>query len=408
MFAKGEYQQTRDGKTLVWNATPKAGDTASWSGRRDKDNYATGFGDLTWYNAGGKELGLFYGNMVRGKFEGAVNVHTNERTMHAYYVDGGRVTGWSRGRAPSKMPVPEEAIAERRKAEAQAKKEAKRAEPETTPVVKKAKPVTETVAKTEPTPQPQSSTERATQGPDTYHKETAEKSPGVAEKKSEPLAIEPPPTLHESATPEPSKSPSVGSQSPAAAARTFAEPTALPTSTKTETPSPENIERPTPNVEPAITEPSPLSFQETSPVLHEQKSEITQQRSPVSDQTPEASSTPPHAKETSADVSVNTLVGPPSALRGNAIPENAQEKTESASPPKPEGPLTESDVINLVDTEARSRGAPLNLYERPKVDHSVVKGKWTLFYARKSDAPADLFPFSATVEDATHKVELRK
>src|SRR6266705_6223544 len=116
---QGEYQQTRDNKTMVWNGTPKPGETLSWSGNRDKENYANGFGDLTWYNAKGKVYALYYGNMVHGKFEGPVNLHTNGRTAHAYFADGGRVTGWARGPAPSKMAVPEEAVAKRRKAEAE-------------------------------------------------------------------------------------------------------------------------------------------------------------------------------------------------------------------------------------------------------------------------------------------------
>jgi hypothetical protein len=45
----GQYQQTRDGKTLVWNENHKSDDLVSWSGKRDADGYATGYGTLTWY-----------------------------------------------------------------------------------------------------------------------------------------------------------------------------------------------------------------------------------------------------------------------------------------------------------------------------------------------------------------------
>src|SRR5207248_2886471 len=62
---------------------------------------------------------LYYGNMVHGKLEGPVNVHTNGRTAHSYFVDGGRVTNWARGPAPSKMAVPEEVIVEKRKVQAE-------------------------------------------------------------------------------------------------------------------------------------------------------------------------------------------------------------------------------------------------------------------------------------------------
>jgi hypothetical protein len=330
LSAAGEYQQARDGKTMVWNATPKSGDTASWSGGRDEDNYATGFGHLAWYDASGKEQGVFYGNMVRGKFEGAVNMHSNGRTMHAYYANGGRVTAWARGRAPANMRVPEGAVAERRKSEEEAAKEelAKATEPEPTPVTNKAKPVTEPIAKTEPSPQPLS--ERPPRGPGSYHKETAEKPAIVAAKKTESLRVEP-------------------------------------------------------------------------PVLHEQISETRDQKSEVS---ATSSSTPP-AKETQADLSVNALAGPLSSLRTGAIPESSPENQAPSPTPKREGPLTEPDVISLVDTEARANGAPIDQYDAPKVDHSAVKGKWTLFYARKADASVNLpKAFTATVEDKTHQVKV--
>ena len=64
-LAEGEYQQTRDSKTMVWNSTPKPGETSSWAGDRDKENYASGFGDLTWYTANGKVYVRYYGNGPR-------------------------------------------------------------------------------------------------------------------------------------------------------------------------------------------------------------------------------------------------------------------------------------------------------------------------------------------------------
>ena len=45
----GEYQPTKDGRTLVWNEDHTRGDLVSWSGKRDADGYATGYGTLTWY-----------------------------------------------------------------------------------------------------------------------------------------------------------------------------------------------------------------------------------------------------------------------------------------------------------------------------------------------------------------------
>jgi hypothetical protein len=123
----GEYQRTRDGKTTVWNNEPKPGDEAEWSGSRDAEGYATGFGTLTW-SKGQKEpvktFGIpipltgsskiyarYFGNMVRGKFDGPVNVHTEAgRTAHALFIGGVRTTPWAKGRAPSRMPGARDAV----------------------------------------------------------------------------------------------------------------------------------------------------------------------------------------------------------------------------------------------------------------------------------------------------------
>ena len=48
-YGAGSYQRTRDGKTLVWNDSPKRGEEATWSGKRDKNGFAAGSGTLTWY-----------------------------------------------------------------------------------------------------------------------------------------------------------------------------------------------------------------------------------------------------------------------------------------------------------------------------------------------------------------------
>jgi len=46
-YGAGSYQRTRDGKTLVWNDSPKRGEEATWSGKRDKNGFAAGSGTLT-------------------------------------------------------------------------------------------------------------------------------------------------------------------------------------------------------------------------------------------------------------------------------------------------------------------------------------------------------------------------
>ena len=304
LFGAGEYQKARDGKTIIWNWTPKAGQPASWSGTRDKKNYANGFGDLTWYSPDGKVFGLFYGNMVHGKFEGAVNLHTGSRVSHAYFVNGERVTEWARGAARSKMNAPEQAIVERRRVETEkpaAKNEnVEQSEPATTPVPRKEKPK---IAKTQPGSPP----------------------------------VEP------------------GSHSP---------------------------------------------------------DSDTRMRESVPAPTAGPSESQREVKESPADVSVNALAGPPSSLRANSIRESSLRKPEreTESTPRPNRPLTESEVINVADHEARLQGFEVDNYERPTVDHSNVRGRWTLFYSlKKSESGSESrASFSVTVEDKTGKAEIRK
>ena len=116
----GNFQRTREGKTLVWNNHPKPGDVATWSGARDRDGYARGFGQLTWHT---KERGFakpqfyarYWGRMVDGKFEGPVNVHVKRTTRYAIFIDGMRVTAWSRGTAPTRANMRWRALVAKRR-----------------------------------------------------------------------------------------------------------------------------------------------------------------------------------------------------------------------------------------------------------------------------------------------------
>ena len=378
-LAEGEYQQTRDGKTMVWNSTPKPGETSSWAGDRDKENYASGFGDLTWYTANGKVYVRYYGNMVHGKFEGAVNAHTNGRTVHAYFVDGGRVTGWARGRAPSRMNLPEEAIIEKRKAAAQKIAAAQKPKPEPEKHLAAAAPETATKPKAQPEKiRSIASKSGATPAPVA----PASKPPTAAEEK---IALEREKT-----------------EKPAS----VFEPTPIPTKSEIGTQKSEvsgSTEISAPALGPATETTTQPSTQETAPVAER----------PV--QNPEVSSLPPgnrpSAAKSDANVSLSALVGPPSSLRATSIPETVPEKTErSISSASSTDKLTEAEAISLADNEARIQGYHVDEYQRPKVDYSAVKGKWALFYGLKQDADAEGNPiaFTVTVEDKTKKVEIRK
>jgi ketosteroid isomerase-like protein len=105
-YGAGSYQPTRDGKTLVWNDSPKRGEEATWSGRRDKNGFAAGSGTLTWYQAeptivtgsnipdarrNAVVISRCSGKMVEGKLKGAVTyVDANGKRLQATFVNGGK------------------------------------------------------------------------------------------------------------------------------------------------------------------------------------------------------------------------------------------------------------------------------------------------------------------------------
>jgi ketosteroid isomerase-like protein len=98
----GSYQRTRDGQTVVWRDSPERGEEATWSGKRDKDGFATDSGVLTWYKVepaivtGSNNLDTrrhviminhYSGTMVRGKFKGAATyVNANGKRLQATSV----------------------------------------------------------------------------------------------------------------------------------------------------------------------------------------------------------------------------------------------------------------------------------------------------------------------------------
>jgi hypothetical protein len=121
---EGVYQQANDGKTMVWNNHPLTGESAEWSGDRDKDGYATGSGTITWYKQAQSGYTFakknqsvvsarYSGTMVKGKFEGVVvklgKVPTfawqpTPASSHATFVGGKQTSEWVPGPAPGSGP----------------------------------------------------------------------------------------------------------------------------------------------------------------------------------------------------------------------------------------------------------------------------------------------------------------
>lgn len=108
--ATGKYQRTQDRKALVWNSDPQPGDSATWSGERDDDGYASGYGTLTWYttkqafttgsnipSAKPQVFAAYTGNMVHGKLDGAVNAVAKGKKSHATFAEGKKSSEWIAG-----------------------------------------------------------------------------------------------------------------------------------------------------------------------------------------------------------------------------------------------------------------------------------------------------------------------
>jgi hypothetical protein len=90
----GSYQRTKDGYAHVWNNYPRPGDEAMWSGGRDTNGYATGFGTLAWYKKG-TFVSKYTGTMVKGKFEGTVsNVDASGARYVGTFIAGSKTADW--------------------------------------------------------------------------------------------------------------------------------------------------------------------------------------------------------------------------------------------------------------------------------------------------------------------------
>ncbi|PYK01551.1 MAG: hypothetical protein DME63_08920 [Verrucomicrobia bacterium] len=115
-YGGGTYQHTRDRRTLIWNNSPRRDHEATWSGQRDSNGFATGYGTLTWYkvqpaivtgsnilSARGRAVVInrFSGKMVRGKFDGpVVNVDASGKMFHGTLVKGTKANDWVAGPLP--------------------------------------------------------------------------------------------------------------------------------------------------------------------------------------------------------------------------------------------------------------------------------------------------------------------
>lgn len=393
VFAEGKYQTTTDEKTTVWNADPKPGDEARWNGSRDSDGYAKGFGTLTWSN-GDKVYGRYFGHMVRGKFAGSVNVHSQGQTAHAIFVDGKRTSRWVPGRGPWGVAA------------------AKKNETQPQQIAKTENPPKERARDDEKTRSPIKEPEAPAEGPQRA-KENAE--PQKAKENIQP-AVTADAHRHDEPATSIKREPTPKVQPP-----TPEPPAEGPVVAKTEM---ENIEsnRFTSNQTQATSSPP-----KPAPTVTESQSRNDSQpdkpppgtpnqglvgfrNSTETKEAPEksvAKSTTENKPKGGGD-DLRSLVRPPSSLRAPAASDVLSDGSALPSAPAP-GPDTDPKTAELIksgDAEARKAGYNLDEYHRPRAQYDALDDIWWLIYERKRGGgePTGREDFYVAVDGKTKKI----
>jgi hypothetical protein len=425
--AQGDYQRTKDGKTLVWNDEPKPGDAAVWSGDRDAEGYATGAGTLVWYQANGHVFGRYFGNMVKGRFDGEVNVHSNGRTAHAIFENGKRASIWVRGPAPSRSEIDRRLTLMAEPVEKPREKGPKTEEKtvQKEPIVRKAQPVvpSENIEASTPksvaveAPKKQSAivetpVEQSSPSPTLNPTPKDLASEGA---KQETQRLEPDGTEIKTEAPIPKLSPTepTGSQLPTFSSGSGLAPGQVHPDSGLDARLSEQEQRkdaanpplPPLGISPARPTPEQIVIQ---PLIG---GETPKQEAASGTVT----SLPPVSEaKARMDQSLGALVRPPSALHITSVPTPSPtasiEKIEATPTPNAGAHLTQEEAIALADSEARNQGYDLGEFRRPKADYSAANHRWSLFYDQKSGSgmPEIGKYFTATVDDATKKAQIRQ
>jgi hypothetical protein len=377
-FAEGDYQHTKDGRTIVWNSTPRPGDVSTWFGGRDSEGYANGAGTLTWYTAEGNIYGRYFGNMVRGKFNGQINLHLKGKTAHALFVDGQRSSRWNPGPASSRT-TGEENVRLTKGAEA-ARATAPLKEIQTSQP-KPAQPAQE-IAKTKPAPPEQ---------------------PAIAQPPVEPAR----PQI---AKANPMEKPDIPAEGPQIAKAEAVKP--IPSAPPVKKAIKPDVPAEGPRIAKAeavkpSSSPKPTKKSVAKADIPAEGPEKTQ---PAKSSKPTAPTAKTAAKQEKKgaefDESLQRLVGPPQSLEPTPIPGARSENIKQEAPANAQ--LTSDEVVDLADTEARAQGYDLSEYQRPKADYSTVKDKWSLFYDQKKsgEMPQAGKHFIVTVDDKSRQTSL--
>ena len=424
-LADGAYQRTDDRKkTLVWNNNPKPDDTATWSGGRDAEGYATGPGTLQWFRTDrsfttGSNvfspkktlISSYSGTMVHGKFSGGVMTVDHGTTYHATFVDGHNNGRWTAGPVVTKAESAEPAAA--------AEKPERTASATSTEVASessKTKKISE--EKTQPRVAEETSADIPAAGP-----EESEVSGQRSEVSKSATASEEP---EQSATPRapvtrkaalaPGAVRAIEHPTHAVAKKSETEP-----ARRSDRAKPEQTEKSSKIAKAASSQPSKAKTQLSEDIPAEgplsagaEKAQSPSSKSAIAESSqPSTLNAQGASNETPVDNSLRTLTGPPSSLHLRTPPETnppAQISTPpiaAVSSPTAGAKLTAVQAMDIADIEARTKGYDLGEYQLPKAEYNAASDTWSVAYvARDADKAAK--KLSITIQDKTGKAEVKK
>ena len=444
-LADGAYQRTEDRKkTFVWNNDPKPDDTATWSGGRDAEGYATGPGTLQWFRRDrsfttGSNIftpkktliSSYSGTMVHGKFSGGVMTVDHGKTYHATFVDGRKKGRWTAGPVITKAETAEPAAA--------AEKPERTASATSTEVASESSK-TEKISeeKTQTRVAEETSADIPAEGPEesevSGQRSEISKSAAAQQEKAKTTQGISQPAIAQTASEEPDQSatPRAPVTRKAAlapgAVRAIEHPTRIVAKKSEAEPAkrsdrakPEQTEKPSKIAKAASSQPSKAETQLSEEIPAEgplsaeaEKTQSPSSRSAIAESSqPPSLNTQPASKETPVDNSLRTLTGPPSSLHVKTPLETnppAQVSTPpiaAASPPTAGPKLTAVQAMDIADIEARTKGYDLGEYQLPKAEYNAASDTWSVAYvARDADKAAK--KLSVTIQDKTGKAEVKK
>ena len=424
-LADGAYQRTDDRKkTFVWNNNPKPDDTATWSGGRDAEGYATGPGTLQWFRTDrsfttGSNvfspkktlISSYSGTMVHGKFSGGVMTVDHGTTYHATFVDGHKNGRWTAGPVVTKAESAEPAAA--------AEKPERTASATSTEVASessKTKKISE--EKTQPRVAEETSADIPAAGP-----EESEVSGQRSEVSKSATASEEP---EQSATPRapvtrkaalaPGAVRAIEHPTHAVAKKSETEP-----ARRSDRAKPEQTEKSSKIAKAASSQPSKAKTQLSEDIPAEgplsagaEKAQSPSSKSAIAESSqPSTLNAQGASNETPVDNSLRTLTGPPSSLHLRTPPETnppAQISTPpiaAVSSPTAGAKLTAVQAMDIADIEARTKGYDLGEYQLPKAEYNAASDTWSVTYVAR-DAGKAAKKLSVTIQDKTGKAEVKK